>query len=147
MAKMMDRIDSDSDDDFVRLLAVYDERLAAGDASSCELGFRADSIPRGFVERFQKARNCVHLLEVAWPRSQPNELEMPNTVGRFQIIRELGRGGFGIVYLAFDNKLARPIALKVQRPEAIISPELRKRFRQRRQNHRRFASPKYRGRP
>ena len=126
--EMMDTTEFDPDDDFVSLLAVYDERLAAGDAFVGELEFPSDKLPDGFIERFQRARNCVHLLELAWPRSQPNELGTPNTVGRFQIIRELGRGGFGIVYLAFDDKLERPIALKVQRPEAIISPELRKRF-------------------
>ncbi len=38
-------------------------------------------------------------------------------LGRYEIRRVLGQGGFGIVYLAFDPQLDRQVALKVPRPD------------------------------
>jgi WD40 repeat protein len=53
---------------------------------------------------------------------------MPATVGRFEVVREVGRGGFAFVLEAFDPKLCRRVALKVARPESIFSDEIRRRF-------------------
>ena len=38
-------------------------------------------------------------------------------VDRYTIERELGRGGWATVYLAYDRRHDRPVALKVLRPE------------------------------
>src|SRR6516165_1072576 len=47
----------------------------------------------------------------------------PATIGRYRIIRRLGQGGFGRVYLAHDDELNRPVAIKVPNPERIGHPE------------------------
>ena len=51
-------------------------------------------------------------LSAAWLESlKPGEV-----VGRYQIRDEIGRGGFGAVYEAFDPELGRAVALKALRP-------------------------------
>jgi serine/threonine protein kinase/formylglycine-generating enzyme required for sulfatase activity len=47
----------------------------------------------------------------------------PPRIGRYRIIRRLGQGGFGRVYLAHDDELDRPVAIKVPNPERIVHPE------------------------
>ena len=48
--------------------------------------------------------------------------------GRYSIERELGRGGMGIVYLARDVALDRPVAIKLLPPTLATQSELRERF-------------------
>ena len=44
-------------------------------------------------------------------------------IGRYTILGLLGKGGFGEVYLAHDDDLNRPVAIKVPRPERVSRPE------------------------
>ncbi len=71
---------------------------------------------------------CQRLLDGVWPRSSSASFELPKQFGRFAIVHELGRGGFGIVFLAEDSMLGRQVALKVPRPEVLVTPEVRRRF-------------------
>jgi serine/threonine-protein kinase len=48
--------------------------------------------------------------------------------GQFSLERELGRGGMGIVYLAREVQLERPVAIKVLPPALAARAELRDRF-------------------
>ena len=48
--------------------------------------------------------------------------------GRYSLERELGRGGMGIVFLARDVALDRPVAIKLLPPALGLAPALRERF-------------------
>lgn len=49
-------------------------------------------------------------------------------IGRYSLEREIGRGGMGIVFLARDVELDRPVAIKLLPPEMAVQAPLRERF-------------------
>ena len=48
-----------------------------------------------------------------------DEVQPGAHVGPYTIVREIGRGGMGCVYLARDDRLGRPIALKALAPHQV----------------------------
>ena len=49
--------------------------------------------------------------------------------GRYRIEEEIGAGGMGVVYRAYDEKLERELAIKVLKPGALNDEAARRRFR------------------
>ena len=92
--------------------------------------------PGSLPDRLAWESECLRLLDRAWPLGLGKgglgadlaSVPVPEAVGRYQVIRELGRGGFGIVYLARDPNLGRDVALKVPLPGMLAAPEVRRRF-------------------
>ncbi len=52
----------------------------------------------------------------------------PEWIDRFKVTRSLGGGGFGQVYLCYDDKLRRNVAIKVPRPDRLSSVAARELF-------------------
>jgi len=103
------------------LLAACDEALAAGQTTPLP-----NDAPPELQQRLAGAQAVLQRLHA--DRNTNTRQPSSIAIGRFRVLRELGRGGYGIVYLAFDPVLKREVALKVPRPEVLVTPDLRRRF-------------------
>jgi len=75
-------------------------------------------------------------------RPSPEFLALEAAVsGRYVLDRELGRGGMGVVFLAREVALERPVAIKLLPPSLAAQPELRARFLQEARTAARLAHP------
>jgi Tol biopolymer transport system component len=64
------------------------------------------------------------------PAVSADEAPVPAGIGPYNIIRELGRGGMGTVYLADDSRLRRHVALKILPPAFAADAVRLARFKQ-----------------
>lgn len=74
-----------------------------------------------YLSRFPQYENQIQRAfaedgeATASPAFDTVSVPVPDKIGRFEVRRELGVGGFGRVYLAWDPQLQRKVALKVMR--------------------------------
>lgn len=56
------------------------------------------------------------------PTLAENEQSAAGQIGRYRIVAPIGQGGFGVVYLAYDDQLARSVAVKVPHAKLMFGP-------------------------
>src|SRR5262249_13584006 len=64
-------------------------------------------------------------LEFLNPPEQPDEI---GRLGGYRILKVLGKGGMGVVFLAHDPDLDRTVAVKVMLPKVAANPSAKARF-------------------
>ncbi len=75
------------------------------------------------------ARTRLDALKAAGLLHDEADETVPERLGEFRILKRLGSGGMGVVYLAEQETLGRRVALKVVRPDYALFPAARERFR------------------
>jgi serine/threonine protein kinase len=78
---------------------------------------------RDFLERLAAPLREVVVRPGAGPEGLPQQL------GEYRLLREVGRGGMAVVYEAVQESLGRHVALKVLPTHALLAAEHRERFR------------------
>ena len=84
---------------------------AAGQARSRGAVLPAQQPPQPSLKP-QRASAPVDADRESHPPADANSLPSNARLNEYQIVRQLGAGGFGITYLAFDHNLNGPVALK-----------------------------------
>jgi serine/threonine protein kinase/formylglycine-generating enzyme required for sulfatase activity len=126
-------LDGPEDDRLLELLEQWDERYRRGeDAAPESFGIDDPALREALRERIELRKPLYDLMKLAQleqdrpdapakdaPRLDPAPIPPPadpKSIGRYRIVQELGQGGFGRVYLAYDTDLQRDVAVKVPVP-------------------------------
>ena len=104
----------------------FDESLAAVLDEALEKLRRGEVLDRAaLLQRYPELATMLSTLDQLLPAGS---VAMPSCVGRYRIQRELGAGGFGVVYLAQDPDIGRLVAVKVLHPGRLDDPQVLARF-------------------
>jgi serine/threonine protein kinase/Tfp pilus assembly protein PilF len=125
---------SDSRDPLEQLAEEFAERYRRGERPSLsEYTARHPELAAEIRELFPALVEMEQLASVAGPHTGPYTptapAALPRQLGEYRILREVGRGGMGVVYEAVQESLGRHVALKVLPLHGLLDPTQLERFR------------------
>ncbi len=91
---------------------------------SCGRDFVAQPVAQETAAPQARDTSADQSTPAAWVR----DAALLKRIGRFEVRKKLGQGGFGTVYRAFDPQLEREVAVKVPKTELLASPKSVERF-------------------
>ncbi len=109
----LNSVDGD-DDSLIVDLRADDQYAGFSDEPDCK---RALAKALGALAKVGEADACL-----------PPTMDFPKHLGEYEIVREIGHGGMGRVFLARQTKLGREVALKVIADHRLTDPKTRDRF-------------------
>ena len=125
-------VPDDIDERLLALLEQYDESLRAGET------WVDDQITDDLTPSQRLAWDAATMSLRLFAENRPSNgaappareatVYLPAYVGRYEIDRIVGIGGFSIVYLGRDSFTRRQAAVKIPRPHVLLSATLRDRF-------------------
>jgi serine/threonine protein kinase len=108
----------------------FAQRWRAGEHPSVEE--YANRYPN-WAEEIRAVLPAVVMMEQLKPGPEdappPGPERPPERVGEYRIVREIGRGGMGVVYEAEQEALGRRVAIKLLPGHLLANEKLRSRFR------------------
>ena len=110
------------------------ESVNLEDLVAAHLAGEAPDVPESLSDDFEQAIHAHVALEglldetALYDAGETDERRPPDLPEEYQIEREIGKGGMGVVYLAHQQSLNRDVALKVLRPGEQTFGPLVKRF-------------------
>jgi tetratricopeptide (TPR) repeat protein len=101
-----------------------EERRSGSSIGAREFGSRHAYLGPDLID----ALESLEMFAAARPPVFAHPLRPGAQIGAYRIVREIGRGGMGVVFEAIEQPLGRRVALKCLPPEAVSRPSARARF-------------------
>jgi eukaryotic-like serine/threonine-protein kinase len=120
--------------EFANLCEQVTARLQAGEAVDLEALCRDHPQHEAALRQLLPALRALAELSASaeratTPNAAPSDAGPSGTLGDFRIVRELGRGGMGVVYEAEQLSLGRRVALKILPFAGVLDPRSLQRFK------------------